>query len=148
MLACFDEGLYWQGIMHDMSKFRPDEFIPYANFFYGSKKNPRNSTGYYKPFDTGNLPFEYAWNNHIHRNLHHWQYWVRQNDDGRTAILPMPEKYWLEMVCDWVGAGKAQGFFPKGGDKYSETRQWYAKNKGNMILDNAVRKSIEKMLKF
>ena len=142
MLACFDEDLYWQGLIHDNSKFLPNEFIPYARFFYGVKKNPRDKTGYYKPFDTGNMPFEVAWASHIHRNKHHWQWWVRCNDDGGIAVLPMPNKYAREMICDWVGAGKTQGFFPKGEDKYSETRQWYQKNKHKMQLNKETRKLV------
>ncbi len=35
MLACFREGLYWQGLIHDWSKFLPGEFLPYAWYFYG-----------------------------------------------------------------------------------------------------------------
>lgn len=34
MLACFREGLYWQGLIHDWSKFLPGEFFPYAWYFY------------------------------------------------------------------------------------------------------------------
>ena len=28
MKHCFRIGLYWQGLMHDMSKYSPAEFIP------------------------------------------------------------------------------------------------------------------------
>jgi len=34
-IECFKVGLFWRGIMHDMSKFFPDEFLPYARYFYG-----------------------------------------------------------------------------------------------------------------
>lgn len=34
-LACLKYGLIWRGIVHDLSKFKPDEFIAYARFFYG-----------------------------------------------------------------------------------------------------------------
>jgi len=36
MIECFKNGLIWRGLMHDLSKFLPSEFIPYANFFYGN----------------------------------------------------------------------------------------------------------------
>jgi len=49
MLECFKEGLYWQGIIHDLSKFLPSKLFPYANFFYNKKV--RDKTGYYKPTD-------------------------------------------------------------------------------------------------
>lgn len=32
-VECFKFGLLWQGLIHDWSKFLPDEFIAYANFF-------------------------------------------------------------------------------------------------------------------
>ena len=85
MLACFSEGLFIAGILHDLSKFRPSEFIPYARYFYekdGSKKTVRDKTGYYKPTDTRNVAFEYAWNHHQKRNKHHWQYWLLQYERG------------------------------------------------------------------
>jgi len=62
-LECFREGLYWQGLTHDLSKFLPSEFIPYANYFYGKGKvkKVRDETGYYKPTDTGDKEFDFAW---------------------------------------------------------------------------------------
>lgn len=43
-IECFKRGLYWRGIIHDMSKFRPAEFIPYTNFFYGKGRGTRQRT--------------------------------------------------------------------------------------------------------
>lgn len=140
-VECFKVGLYRQGLTHDICKFLPSQFIPYARFFYGTDKNPRNSTGYYKPVNTGNMPFELAWTDHIHRSKHHWQWWVRCNDDGRLAILDMPIKYALEMVCDWKGAGVAQGFKRK-----DDCKNWYLKNKGKMKLSKDTRNWIETYL--
>jgi hypothetical protein len=34
-VACCKQGIIWRGIIHDMSKFLPSEFIPYARFFHG-----------------------------------------------------------------------------------------------------------------
>ncbi len=67
--------------------------------------------------------FELAWLKHQHRNPHHWQYWVLENDDGNTVLIPMPKRYWLEMVCDWYGAGWA--ITGKGG--WNETQGWFEK---------------------
>ena len=102
MIECFKRGLFWRGMMHDMSKLRPSEFFPYANFFY-NKPNVRKK-GYYKPTDTGDKAMDRAWLKHMHRNNHHWQYWVQP--DG--TCLEIPYKVIIEMVCDWIGAGKAQ----------------------------------------
>ncbi len=102
-LECCKMGLIWRGIIHDLSKFRLSEFIPYANHFYGEKegiKKGRNKSGYYKPYDTGNLFFDYAWLLHQKRNPHHWQYWILPKDDGGIKIFDMPLIYKKEMLCD------------------------------------------------
>ncbi len=49
---CCLYGIPWRGIVHDLSKFRPDEWFPYVNAFYGPKPAKRTD-GYYKPTDTG-----------------------------------------------------------------------------------------------
>lgn len=137
-LECFKRGLIWQGIMHDMSKFLPSEFIPYAKFFYasdGSKINRRDSTGYYKPDDTGDKQFDFAWLLHQKRNRHHWQWWILPKDDGTTKCFRIPKRYVLEMICDWRGAGKAQGVpMSNDPDNWAETRNWFLKNKNKMTF--------------
>jgi len=144
---CFQEGLYWKGITHDMSKFLPSEFIPYANFFYNnSTKKGRDKTGYYKPTDTGDIDFDFAWLLHQKRNRHHWQWWILPEDDGGIKVLKMSNNNVTEMICDWVGAGKAQGFHSPSSDKYYETRQWYLQNKSKMNLHLETRAYIEQIL--
>ena len=148
-VECLKAGLVWRGLKHDWSKFLPDEFIPYARFFYapdGSKAQVRDSTGYYKPYDTGDLAFDVAWLKHQHRQDHHWQWWVLAKDDGGIRILDMSDAAWREMICDWIGAGKAQGFFSPPGEPLKETRAWYAKNKDKMQLSELTRKNVELFL--
>ena len=38
-IECIKEGRYIHAITHDMSKFRPSEFIPYARFFYRTDRS-------------------------------------------------------------------------------------------------------------
>ena len=94
-VECFKRGLYWRGLMHDISKFRPSEFVPYAVYFYGDKNANETYSGFYKPGD--DTYFDGAWLKHIHRNPHHWQHWVLREDDGGKKILPMTKEYKLEM---------------------------------------------------
>jgi len=136
MLECFKVGLYWQGIIHDMSKFLLSEFIPYANFFNGDIKKGRNGTGYYKPTDTGDKAFDFAWLLHQKRNKHHWQWWIIPEDGGGVKIFDMPEKYLKEMLCDWKGAGKAQ-------NSKSTVREWYDMNKSKMQLSQNTKDWLE-----
>ena len=107
MLACFQHGLFWRGITHDLSKLRPSEFFPYARHFYGPNPQKRDSTGYYKPTDTGDKAFDFAWLLHQKRNRHHWQWWILPEDEGGVKVMEMGKNDWLEMMCDWIGAGRA-----------------------------------------
>lgn len=156
MLACFREGLYWQGLIHDWSKFLPSEFIPYAWYFYGEKlpsiyeshgdhRNMVFASGLYK--ERVEADFDMAWLRHQKCNPHHWQYWVLMEDSGKVAALEMPHKYRVEMLCDWQGAGRAiTGKFDPN-DPYAETREWYAKNEGKMILHDNTRAWIQRELR-
>lgn len=149
MIECFKRGLYWRGIMHDMSKFKPDEFIPYANYFYGNGgniKKGRDSTGYYKPTDTGDKAFDFAWLLHQKRNRHHWQWWVLPEDNGGVKVLEMTHEYKLEMLCDWIGAGKAQGKISPKNDPLAETRIWWKANNHKMQLHHNIRRYFELLL--
>lgn len=68
---------------HDMSKNTPDEYTPYDNYFYG-EQTPAIIEA-----------FNRAWLMHIHRNPHHWQYWVLINDEPKegTILIEMPYPY-------------------------------------------------------
>jgi len=120
--------------------------MPYANFFYNF--NPRNKTGYYKPTDTGDCAFDFAWLLHQKRNRHHWQWWVLPEDEGGMKVLEIQEPYFTEMICDWIGAGKAQGKFSPRNDKYYETRIWWEDNKHKMTFHKKTFEKIEKLLKI
>lgn len=140
-LECIKRGLIWRGIKHDWDKFLPFCFKTYALFFYGKNKPPRDKNGYYKPHNTGNPDFERAWLKHIRRNDHHWQYWVVPHDAdvGGNTVHPFNEKAALEMICDWIGAGKAQ-------NSKLNAKQWYGKNKHKLILHEKTKKYIENKL--
>ena len=145
---CFKVGLIWRGVMHDMSKFRPSEFIPYARYFNGKyftkEECIRSEKLNYvcRPSqDDIKRDFNIAWLKHIHRNKHHWQYWILREDDGETKVLEMPIKYVFEMISDWRGAGKAI-------HSKDETLEWYKKNKDKMLLSEEVRRCVEITLGF
>jgi hypothetical protein len=142
-LECCKQGIHLQGIIHDMSKLLPSEFIPYMYHFGGGIKQGRDKTGYYKPTDTGDLKFDYAWFLHQKRNAHHWQYWCfpkDADDNSALKILEMPLKYRKEMVADWRGAGRAQGT--------PNVLNWYTKNRHKIILGPKTREWVEKELGY
>lgn len=143
LIAAYQAGIPLLGFMHDMSKFLPSEWIPYANHFYGKKgddiRKGRDETGYYKPTETGDKAFDFAWLLHQKRNKHHWQYWVLPQDEGGLKVLEMPVKYRREMICDWIGAGRAQGT--------PNTAAWYAKNKNKMMLASNTREWVDEVMR-
>lgn len=95
LIELWKRGFFWAGIVHDMSKFTPLEWFPYVEFWYGEGKNKGG--------------FHRAWFWHQKCNKHHWQYWTWPKTDGTLALVEIPFRYCVEMVCDWIGAGKAQG---------------------------------------
>lgn len=138
----------WRLIIHDWSKFLPSEWFPYVDFFYTDK--PQNDfwlskkLGYscYELTPFGLLvrdKFDIAWNHHQKRNDHHWQHWVLIQDDGEIINMPMTESAMLEMIADWVGAGKALK-----SDK--PVWVWYEGNKEKIRLRSETRKCVEQKL--
>lgn len=95
---CFRCGLYWQGITHDLSKFSPVEFWESVKYYQGNS-SPINAC----KADKG---YSLAWQHHKGRNPHHYEHWTDNYDSGTTCI-PMPKKYAVEMLCDYLGAARA-----------------------------------------
>jgi hypothetical protein len=152
---CVKYGLYWQALVHDLSKFRPSEFIPYARYFYGTYPTQREcdramhlaSVCIAPSKEVVVIAFNHAWLLHQHRNPHHWQHWILREDSGKTFALDMPTRYLLEMLCDWWGAGRAMGRLSPSNDVWRETRNWYEKTKDNMLLSDSTRRYVETFLK-
>lgn len=146
-LECLHYRIPFAGVIHDWQKFTPTEWGPYVHTFYnpdGSKRSVRDATGDYDPTKLGER-FDRAWLHHQHLGPHHWQHYILREDDGATKVLEMPLRYRKEMVADWIGAGRALGFYVKG-DRLRETRGWYLKNKDKILLGEATRKWVEKEL--
>lgn len=141
---CRKRGIVWRGLIHDWSKLLPDEWIPYANYFYG--KYPTNEE-WKNAFKYGILlgktkenieeDFYKAWNKHQKRNKHHWQYWIVKLDNGSESILRIPQKYVKEMISDWIGAGRAI-------NGKNDVKEWYIKNYENIRLHPETRKEVDK----
>ena len=94
---CFRCGLYWQGLVHDLSKYSPQEFIPSVRYFQGN----RSPYAYEKEL-YGIAP---GWLHHKGHNKHHWEYWT-DCIKGRWVPMEMPEKYIVESFCDRIAASK------------------------------------------
>jgi hypothetical protein len=135
-IECFKAGLIWRGVVHDVSKFRPSEWTPYVQSFYGGWAYKDRPEWVKKQFDL-------AWLRHQHRNDHHWQWWMQQSKDG-FRLLPMSREALLEMLCDWKGAGRAQG--NAGG--WDEVASWYKQRRHKIKLHPETRKTVELLIDY
>ncbi len=95
--GCFQVGLYWQGLTHDLSKYSPTEFLVGARYWQGTRSPnaaERDEKGYSE-----------AWMHHKGRNRHHYEYWTDMSPVTRNYDpIPMPRRYLVEMVMDRIAA--------------------------------------------
>lgn len=112
---CFIAGLYWRGLVHDLSKFSYDEFSEGIKYYNGNQSTMafcRNEKGY-----------SLSWLHHRGRNKHHPEYWT-EIYDGQEIIVPMPYKYLVEFICNLLG--KARSLNDKEGSfSYKSLYNWW-----------------------
>ena len=113
--------------LHDVSKYTPEEYEAYDNYFYGKRTEQVKKD------------FDYAWLHHIHANPHHWQHWVLVNDEDGTYGLEIPERHVYEMIADWWSFSHKTG-------NLREIFSWYDSHKKKMILHEKTRKLVEDIL--
>lgn len=95
LIHCAKCGILWRGLVHDLSKFSPQEFFESVKYYQGN----RSPIGVCRR-ETGR---SLAWLHHKGRNKHHIEYWL----DPECKITPMmPYKYAVECVCDKLAATK------------------------------------------
>lgn len=99
MKHCFKCGIPLQGLLHDLSKYSITEFSVGAKYYTGNRSpndGERKEKGYSE-----------AWMHHKGRNKHHFEYWNDVNLQTKQYMcVPMPKKYFVEMVCDRIAASK------------------------------------------
>ena len=113
---CRLAGIPWQGWRHDLSKYSPVEFFESARYWNGTA-SPINGA---KAANDDHISF--AWQHHKGRNKHHWEYWTDEYSKGTICHI-MPEKYFIEMVCDFLGAGRA--YMGANDFSYAKEHEWW-----------------------
>ena len=99
--GCFRVGLYRQGLLHDLSKYSPAEFLVGARYYQGNR-SPNNA-------EREAIGYSSAWLHHKGRNKHHYEYWIdysTRDVPGGMAPVPMPYQYIVEMIMDRIAASK------------------------------------------
>ena len=118
-------GIPFRGLVHDLSKFSPEEFIESVKYYEGSISpiiKCSNLNGYSR-----------AWLHHKGRNKHHEQYWVDLYSKEAAPVIPY--KYFAEMICDKLAASIIYG--GKNWKQESEYEYWQ-KEKTRVILNPKV----------
>lgn len=99
MKSCFRLGMIKQGLLHDLSKYSPTEFLMGVKYYQGNR-SPNNAEREDKGYTS-------AWLHHKGRNKHHLEYWLDYAPQGGGMTgMKMPVKYVVEMFCDRVAASK------------------------------------------
>lgn len=109
---------------HDQSKYSPEEFDGYRQYFYTCSNEEKNKE-----------LFDQAWIYHQNHNPHHPEYWIDRSEDG--TIKDMPPLYIAEMLLDWEAMSM----------KFNNTTyDYYMKNKDKKPFSENTKKFIDKVI--
>ena len=136
MKYCFRVGLIKQGLLHDLSKYSPTEFLVGVKYYQGTR-SPNNAEREDKGYSS-------AWLHHKGRNKHHLEYWLDYGLNGEGIIgMRMPTNYVVEMFCDRVAASQNYNR-----DTYEDTfpLAYYEKGKERYLLHPESRELLERLL--
>lgn len=134
---CFKSGLFFQGLVHDLSKYSFTEFFKGVKYFNG-KRSPigveRRTIGYSK-----------AWLHHKGRNKHHPEYWIDLDLNTMQYVsIVMPKRYVAECFLDHLAASKV--YNKKDYKKELLYDYYHQKEKAYVPMHTASRKLFEMLL--
>ena len=137
---CFRVGLYKQGLLHDLSKYSPTEFLVGCKYYQGYR-SPNNG-------EREERGVSNAWLHHKGRNRHHFEYWVDYalGTDTVIAGVPMPRRYIAEMVMDRISACRNYS-----GDTYTDASplEYFLKNKDRLwFMHKTTKRELEGLLRM
>ncbi len=133
---CFKAGIPMRGLLHDLSKFSPTEFIPGVRYYLGTR-SPNEAEREDKGFST-------AWMHHKGRNRHHFEYWTDYRPETkRIEPVKMPLVFIKEMFCDRVAASKIYQ-----GKNYTNSHpyEYFLRGKPNRVIHKESSDLLEKLL--
>ncbi len=133
---CFRAGIPLQGLVHDLSKYSPSEFIVSCMYYQGNR-SPNEAERERKGYST-------AWMHHKGRNRHHFEYWTDYDPVTRKVSgVKMPLKYVVEMFCDRVAASKT---YLK--DKYTDSSplEYFQRGKARRMIHPKTSRMLEHLL--
>ena len=138
--GCFQIGLYRQGLLHDLSKYSPQEFLVGVRYYQGNR-SPNDAEREQRGYSS-------AWLHHKGRNKHHFEYWIdysKQARPGEMVPVPMPDRYIAEMFVDRIAACKVYlGKDYTDGAPYAYFLKW----KAHACIHTDTRDKLERYLKM
>lgn len=137
--GCFSIGLYYQGIMHDLSKYSPSEFLVGGKYYQGFR-SPNNA-------EREAIGYSSAWLHHKGRNKHHFEYWIDYSTMSGKGMIParIPNRYIAEMFMDRVAASKV---YNKGNYTDDMPLKYFLKGKDHILMEEHSKKILEHLLRM
>ena len=138
MRHCIKAGIPIQGLLHDLSKYTPTEFIPGALYYQGTR-SPNEE-------ERERIGYSSAWLHHKGRNRHHFEYWVDYSMKTRKKEpVRMPVRYVAEMFCDRLAASKI--YFAEQYDD-SKPMKYFEKGRGRRFMHPTTSRQLERLLRM
>ena len=139
MTHCFRLGMYRQGLLHDLSKYSPAEFIA-GCIYFAPGISPHNIA-------RQKVGYSAAWLHHKGRNKHHFEYWLDYDPKSGMPLsgMKMPMKYVVEMFVDRVCACKNYA-----GNDYNDSSalNYYNRGKDHYIIHPDAQSLLEALLQM
>ena len=101
LVGCFKIGLYRQGLLHDLSKYSPTEFLVGCKYYQGTM-SPNNAERKEKGYSL-------AWLHHKGRNKHHLECYVAEMFVDRISASKnyQKDKYTDRSALDYYMHGRS-----------------------------------------
>lgn len=160
----------WRLVTHDLGRFRPAVWGPFADYLFGPTANPQQwmeqwlrrehrtsvleatkeqeeaaKQAYADARKRATERFARARLALEHRSPWNWPWWVLRDTNKATPdAVEMPEPLVRELVADWLAAGRDQSGSWEGLD--DGLRRWYAQRRENVKMHSRSRKLVEEIL--
>lgn len=109
-------------LAHDLSKFKPTEWKPYVDYWFG----PEGKTGTHNP--AVKKRFRDAAEKHYRRNPHHYH----------KIQKHQPMKNQLEAIADWYAVNRTM-HYRVSNTKFPTISKWYEDKKDTLVISDDLR---------
>ncbi len=128
-------GIPLRGLLHDLSKYSPTEFLDSAKYYNGTSSPIYAQRLEHQMYSTISV-------HHIKHNKHHFEYWI-DIYKGDLILRAMPYKFALEYVADMISASKVYN-----GKNYTRDfpLKYFLKRKDHFLMNSCTKDFVINML--